>query len=281
MLLLMTKQQEEKVMMNKSIKRAAVLCMAALTLFTSTPYTNVAKAANVTPLHTTVTSTGKADSQKITYKLTLDKTTVSDGRVAVEYDPNVLVLKSDSEGIKFSDVDVNKNYENDKAKGIAYAFVNDAPKTAAGTLMTVQFTVKAGLKVQDTTIKTKVLGLNNEATDVVAAQDLEDVVSVGRAALSTPKITSLNQTILGVYLKWSKDTNADGYIIYKSTTKNGKYTKYATVSGLTSFYDIVVANNKTYYYKVVSYQGSGANRVYSKESAPVSIKVRKFFGWFS
>ena len=183
-------------MMNKSIKRAAVLCMAALTLFTSTPYTNVAKAANVTPLHTTVTSTGKADSQKITYKLTLDKTTVSDGRVAVEYDPNVLVLKSDSEGIKFSDVDVNKNYENDKAKGIAYAFVNDAPKTAAGTLMTVQFTVKAGLKVQDTTIKTKVLGLNNEATDVVAAQDLEDVVSVGRAALSTPKITSLDQTIL-------------------------------------------------------------------------------------
>ena len=268
-------------MMNKSIKRAAVLCMAALTLFTSTPYTNVAKAANVTPLHTTVTSTGKADSQKITYKLTLDKTTVSDGRVAVEYDPNVLVLKSDSEGIKFSDVDVNKNYENDKAKGIAYAFVNDAPKTAAGTLMTVQFTVKAGLKTQDTTIKTKVLGLNNEATDVVAAQDLEDVVSVGRAALSTPKITSLNQTILGVYLKWTKDTNADGYIIYKSTTKNGKYTKYATVSGLTSFYDIAVANNKTYYYKVVSYQGSGANRVYSKESAPVSIKVRKFFGWFS
>ena len=267
--------------MNKSIKRAAVLCMAALTLFTSTPYTNVAKAANVTPLHTTVTSTGKADSQKITYKLTLDKATLTDGRVAVEYDPNVLVLKSDSEGIKFSDVDVNKNYVNEEAKGIAYAFVNDAPKTAAGTLMTVQFTVKAGLKVQDTTIKTKVLGLNNEATDVVAAQDLEDVVSVGRAALSTPKITSLDQTILGVYLKWTKDTNADGYIIYKSTTKNGKYTKYATVSGLTSFYDIVVANNKTYYYKVVSYQGSGKTRVYSKESAPVSIKVRKFFGWFS
>ena len=266
--------------MNKVIKRAVAFLAAVLVLFSALPGVT-AKAQDDGVLHTDVQVTGKADNQKVTYTLKLDKTTVSDGRVAVEYDPNVLVLKSDSEGIKFSDVDVNKNYENDKAKGIAYAFVNDAPKTAAGTLMTVQFTVKAGLKVQDTTIKTKVLGLNNEATDVVAAQDLEDVVSVGRAALSTPKITSLNQTILGVYLKWTKDTNADGYIIYKSTTKNGKYTKYATVSGLTSFYDIVVANNKTYYYKVVSYQGSGANRVYSKESAPVSIKVRKFFGWFS
>ncbi len=268
-------------MMNKSIKRAAVLCMAALTLFTSTPYTNVAKAANVTPVHTTVTSTGKADSQKITYKLTLDKTTVSDGRVAVEYDPNVLVLKSDSEGIKFSDVDVNKNYENEEAKGIAYAFVNDSPKTAAGTLMTVQFTVKAGLSLQDTTIKTKVLGLNNEATDVVKAQDMEDVVSVGRPVLKTPKINSISQTILGVYVKWSKDANADGYVVYKSTSKNGKYKKFATISGLNSLYDIAVANNKTYYYKVVSYQGSGANRVYSEESAPVSIKVKKFFGLFS
>lgn len=267
--------------MNKSIKRAVVLTLTALTVFTSTPYTNVAKAANVAPVHTTVTSTGKADSQKITYKLTLDKTTVTDGRVAVEYDPNVLVLKSDSEGIRFSEVDVNKNYENEEAKGIAYAFVNDAPKAASGTLMTVQFTVKAGLKAQDTTIKTKVLGINNEATDVVAATDMEDAVSVGAPALKKPVINSISQTILGVYVKWAKDTNADGYVVYRSTSKNGKYSKIATVSGLTSFWDFTVANNKTYYYKVVSYQGSGKTRVYSKESAPVSIKVRKFFGWFS
>ena len=276
----MKKLQEEKVM-NKSIKRAAVLTLTALTLFTSTPYTNVAKAASVAPVHTAVTSTGKADGQKITYKLTLDKATVTDGRVAVEYDPNVLVLKSDSEGIKFSDVDVNKNYVNEEAKGIAYAFVNDAPKTAAGTLMTVQFTVKAGLASQDTTIKTKILGINNEATDVVATTDMEDVVSVGRPTLSTPKINSVSQTILGVYVKWSKDANADGYVVYRSTSKDGKYSKLATVSGLTSFYDIAVANNKTYYYKVVSYQGSGKTRVYSEESAPVSIKVKKFFGLFS
>lgn len=267
--------------MNKSIKRAVVLTLTALTVFTSTPYTNVAKAANVAPVHTTVKSTGKADSQKITYKLTLDKTTVTDGRVAVEYDPNVLVLKSDSEGIKFSDVDVNKNYVNEEAKGIAYAFVNDAPKTAAGTLMTVQFTVKAGLKAQDTTIKTKVLGINNEATDVVAVTDMEDAVSVGAPALKKPVINSISQTILGVYVKWAKDTNADGYVVYRSTSKNGKYSKIATVSGLTSFWDFTVANNKTYYYKVVSYQGSGKTRVYSEESAPVSIKVKKFFGWFS
>ena len=147
--------------------------------------------------------------------------------------------------------------------------------------MTVQFTVKAGLKAQDTTIKTKILGLNNEATDVVAATDMEDAVSVGRPTLSTPKINGISQTILGVYVKWSKDANADGYVVYRSTSKDGKYSKIATVSGLNGFWDFTVANNKTYYYKVVSYQGSGKTRVYSEESAPVSIKGKKFFGWFS
>ena len=147
--------------------------------------------------------------------------------------------------------------------------------------MTVQFNVKKGLKSQKTTISTKVFGINNEDTEVVAETVLDDAVEVGLKDLKKPTINKLNQTILGVYLSWTKDANADGYVIYRSTSKNGNYTKIATVSGLNSYWDVLVANNKTYYYKVVSYQGSGNSRVYSQESAPVSIKVKKFFGLFS
>ena len=266
-------------MMNKNLRRAVVLGMAAITLLTGIPATPVL-AAEKAPVHTSVQSTGKGDSQKVTVKVTLDKTTVTDGRVAVEYDPSVLELKSDSEGIKFSDADVNKSFEDGASKGVAYAFVGDAPKTVNGTLMTVQFAVKKGLQSQKTTIGTKVFGINNEETAVVEETVLEDVVEVGRPKLAKPSITGLNQTILGVLVKWNKDANADGYVIYRSTSQNGKYTKIATVSGLNAYWDVAVANHKTYYCKVVSYQGSGNARVYSEESAPVSIKVKKFFGLF-
>lgn len=266
--------------MNKNLRRAVVLGMAAITLLTGIPATPVL-AAEKTPVHTTVQSTGKGDSQKLTYKVTLDKTTVTDGRVAVEYDPKVLEVAKDSEGIKFSDADVNKDFTDGASKGVAYAFVGDAPKTVNGTLITVQFNVKKGLKAQKTTIGTKVYGINNEETAVLGETVLEDVVSVGRAKLAKPTIYSLNQTLLGVFVSWSKDKNADGYIVYRSTSKNGSYTKIGSTSvDLNGYWDFSVSNNKTYYYKVVSYQGSGKDRVYSEESAPVSIKVKKFFGLF-
>ncbi|SFN51401.1 Cohesin domain-containing protein [Pseudobutyrivibrio sp. UC1225] len=266
-------------MMNKNLRRAVVLGMAAITLLTGIPATPVL-AAEKAPVHTLVQSTGKGDSQKVTVKVTLDKTTVTDGRVAVEYDPAVLELKSDSEGIKFADADVNKAFEDGASKGVAYAFVGDAPKSVKGTLMTVQFTVKKGLQSQKTTIGTKVYGINNEEAAVVEETVLEDVVEVGRPKLKKPSISGIDQTLLGVLVRWNKDANADGYVVYRSTSKNGKYTKLATVSGVNGYWNLSVENNKTYYYKVVSYQGSGKDRVYSEESAPVSIKVKKFFGLF-
>ena len=266
-------------MMNKNLKRAVVLGMAAITLLTATPATPV-KAAELKPVHTTVQTTGKGDSLKITYKVTLDKSVVTDGRVAVEYDPSVLEFKSDSEGIKFSDADVNKAFTDGASKGVAYAFVADAPKTVNGTLMTVQFTAKKGLASQKTTIGTKVFGINNEDTAVVEETLLEDVVEVGRPKLAKPVINGLYSALFSVHINWSSDKNADGYVIYRSTSKNGSYSKVATVGKLTNYLDATAANNKTYYYKIVSFQGSGKDRVYSEESAPVSIKVKKLFGWF-
>ncbi len=266
-------------MMNKMLTRAVVLGMTAVTLLTGVPATPV-MAAEAAPISTSVKTSGKGDKLKITYKVNMASADVTDGRVAVEYDPNVLELKKDSEGIRFSEADVNREYENGDAKGVAYAFINDAPKTVSGTLMTVQFTVKAGLQNQDTTIATKVFGVNNEATEVLASTELEDTLTVGKPLLAKPEIKGIKNTVTGVYLNWTRDNNADGYIVYRSTSKNGKYSRLANVGKLTGYWDILVANKKTYYYKVVSYTGRGNNRVYSEESDPVSIRVKKFFGIF-
>ncbi len=265
--------------MNKFIKKAVVLSLTALTLFTSLPFSEV-KAAEVGPIHTAVATSGKADKLKVTLKVTLDKTTVTDGRVAVEYNPDIFVLENDSEGIKFSDVDVNKAYTNEDAKGIAVAFVNDNAKACKGTLMTLKFSVKPGLSKQDATITTKVFSVNNDDEEVVANTDLQDVVAVGTPKLAKPAIKSVNQTLLGAQVCWKKDANADGYVIYRSTSKDGNYTKIATAKTFSSYLDLAVKNKKTYYYKIVAFKGNGNNRVYSEESAPVSIKIKKLFGLF-
>ena len=265
-------------MMKNVLKRMAVLVLTALILFAALPAQKVL-AADSAPLRTNVTVTGKNDSQKVSYTLTLSKTTLTDGRIAVLYDPEVLELTKDVEYNRFVDYDLNEEYTDDNGKGIAVAFVNDAPRATSGTLITMQFNVKKGIAKQDTVISTKVFGLNNEDTEVLSATVLEDTLSVGREALAKPQLKGLTQTVLGVSVTWSKDANADGYIVYRSTSKDGKYIKLTTTSA-TNFWDASVYNNTTYYYKVQSYQGKGSEKVLSEESNVLSIKVKKFFGIF-
>ena len=59
-----------------------------------------------------------------------------------------------------------------------------------------------------------------------------------------------------VRLKWKKAANADGYIIYRATSKNGKYQKIKTIqkARTTEYTDKKVNTDKKYFYKVKSYQ---------------------------
>ena len=97
-------------------------------------------------------------------------------------------------------------------------------------------------------------------------------VTVGKAsAPSKPKITAKSSK--AVNLKWNKASNASGYYIYRSTSKNGKYTKIATVSSSkNTFKDKSVKSNKTYYYKVKAYRKGYKN---SDFSTYVSVKTKK------
>lgn len=265
--------------MNKVIKRAVAFLAAVLVLFSAVPGVK-AKAQDNGVLHTDVQVSGKADNQKVTYTLKLDKTAVSDGRVAVFYDSSILTLKKDTEGIRFTEADVNKEFTSGEDTGIAYAFVNDSAKSVSGKLLALNFDVKKNLAGQDTVVKTVVYGLNNEDEQLFAETTFEDTITVGKAKLKDPTLKSLDQTLLGVNVKWTKDENAEGYVILRSTSKDGKYTEIATVNS-GNYWDILIKNNKTYYYKVKSYRGKGSEREYSKESNVMSIKVSKFLGLFS
>ncbi|MCM1273187.1 MAG: hypothetical protein NC225_03085 [Clostridium sp.] len=70
--------------------------------------------------------------------------------------------------------------------------------------------------------------------------------------LKAPKITSIkNSAAKKATIKWNGVANAGKYVVYRSTTKNGKYKKVATTAK-TTFTDSKLLKGKTYYYKIKS-----------------------------
>lgn len=75
-------------------------------------------------------------------------------------------------------------------------------------------------------------------------------------------------------ITWKKIPGASGYVIYKGTSKGGKYTLVTTAKkGSTSTYtDKNVKKGKTYYYKVGAYRAFGKTKVYGKLSDAKGIR---------
>lgn len=94
----------------------------------------------------------------------------------------------------------------------------------------------------------------------------------------TPAKVTLKSAKAGkkqVTLTWAKAKKATGYYIYRSTSKNGKYTKIATVkkAATVKYTDKKsLKSKKTYYYKVVAYHT--ANGVTATASAS-AVKYAK------
>ena len=235
------------------------------------------KAADAAPVHTNVSSAKKGGSQLITYKLTLDKTDVTDGRVEIGYNGDILELDSNSQGIGFSEEDVNVKKANGKDV-LSYAFVNDDKKSAGGTLITLKFKVKDDVFKQNTAIDTQIISINNEDEEVLGNTSMSDTFSAGKSKLKTPEISDITQSVLGVYITWKKDSDADGYYLYRSTSEKDGYVQIAKLSLLSTYLDLSVDNKQTYYYKLVAYRGSGEKRDLSEESAPKSVTIKKLWG---
>ena len=90
-------------------------------------------------------------------------------------------------------------------------------------------------------------------------------------AKDTSKVTA-KQSGKTVKLTFSKVKNAKGYLIYRSTKKNGTYTKL-TKSPVkkTTYVDKKAKAKKTYYYKVVVF---GKNKTYSAGKVSKKVKIK-------
>lgn len=93
-----------------------------------------------------------------------------------------------------------------------------------------------------------------------------------------------------IKVTWSSVLNAEGYYIYRSTSKSGGYTKIKTITGgnATSYIDKKLVAGKIYYYKIVAYsKASGATVksasslvVYAKPTVPrvTTLKAKGYAG---
>ena len=77
-------------------------------------------------------------------------------------------------------------------------------------------------------------------------------------------------------LSWNKQPGATGYVVYMATSKNGKYTKIATVKGNTkvSFTKTSLTKGKTYYFKVAAYETVDGKTIYGANSSVRYAKIK-------
>ena len=90
----------------------------------------------------------------------------------------------------------------------------------------------------------------------------------GKAILSVPAL-SVGSTSKTAVLEWSKVKGADGYQVYASASKNGKYIRIKATKG-TGMTEEKLATGKTRYYKVRAYRKVNGKTVYGSFS-----KVKK------
>lgn len=92
-------------------------------------------------------------------------------------------------------------------------------------------------------------------------------------------VTKLTATAAGtIQLKWNKVAKANGYVVYRSTKKDGTYTKVGTIKKGTTL-SLTVKGQKhatTYYYKVRAYITRSKKNYYGAYSA-VKTKVMNYF----
>ena len=91
---------------------------------------------------------------------------------------------------------------------------------------------------------------------------------------SKPSIVVTSPKTKNIKVSWKKINGADGYAVYRATSKNGTYLLNETViSGSTlSYTNTGLIKGKTYYYKVKAYKIVNGKKIYSDYS---SVKYKK------
>ena len=99
-----------------------------------------------------------------------------------------------------------------------------------------------------------------------------------QAVVKAPGKTTLTVTPgkKKAYLKWKKATDAQGYIVYRATSKNGTYKAIAAIKkGTTIKYtDKKVSSKRTYYYRVRAYRVVNGKKMYGSYSSVKAAKIK-------
>ncbi len=101
-------------------------------------------------------------------------------------------------------------------------------------------------------------------------------ISTSTTVKITPKtvtnVKAVPVTTSSVKVTWSSGTNVTGYIVYRSSSANGTYTKLGTTL-TTSYTDKGLTKGSTYYYKVRAYVTNGSASYQSAMSTAASVKA--------
>lgn len=108
----------------------------------------------------------------------------------------------------------------------------------------------------------------------VSSYDKDGVA--GKARLGKVKIATANsESYSTIRVTWNKVSGANGYRVYRSTSKDGKYTAIGSTAknSAVTFLDKKAVTSKTYYYKVRAYRNVSGKKVYGSYSATEKAKA--------
>lgn len=121
------------------------------------------------------------------------------------------------------------------------------------------------------TLTVRCAGLEDATCKVALGSSSDGVTAstIGDAEVELTVKEYASHASLSAYLK-----GASGYVLYRSTSKNGSYTKVEEAATTRRWtYKLEYEQlDRAYYYKVRAYKNSGGKRVYSPYSQPVRVK---------
>ena len=214
------------------------------------------------------TSTAK---QYMTYSIT-----TSGVKTAV---PTPARLKPKTKVANASRIDISWTRDNAfNGYEIHMATSKNGKYTRVGTVITVGTATTAnfkhtGLKA-GTTYYYKIRGYVQLGTSRLFSS-YTPVVSRKQIVSKVENVKVANQSADSLRLAWNKVDNASGYEVYQATSKNGKYTRIATLnkSSSTAFTVKRLSPKRTYHYKVRAYRNVDKVKRNGKYSNVISKKV--------
>lgn len=220
---------------------------------------------------------------KITLPYTITKTngTLSDNKKTVEF--NLLETKKPYAYTTKSDKSAKIYFKKDYLKSNSSVYL-DWNTVKGAKKYKVQYKASGDKSWKSVTTKKTSATIKNlkagkkYSFKVTAVTKSKKYTSITTIENTLKKVTAKvkSKTDKTVKLSWKKNTNADGYIVYKKTSKSGKWKIAKTVKdNNTASYTVKkLKSNKKYYFKVVSYSLENGKKIKSSGET-ITAKTKK------